>query len=70
MPTGMRPHEPVRMCAVCRRRFLKAQLSRYTRSPQGNWMPDEDQTRPGRGCYLCSDPGCRGRFARGKAGAL
>jgi len=57
----------MRMCAVCRRRFPKAQLLRHTRSPQGDWMPDEKQTQAGRGWYLCADPGCRERFVRGKA---
>ena len=60
-------HAPVRMCIVCRQRFPKAQLSRYTRSPQGDWMPDADRTQPGRGWYLCFAPGCRERFARGRA---
>ncbi|MCL1984853.1 MAG: YlxR family protein [Betaproteobacteria bacterium] len=55
------------MCIVCRRRFPKVQLSRYTRSPQGDWIPDENRTQPGRGWYLCSSPGCRERFARGRA---
>jgi predicted RNA-binding protein YlxR (DUF448 family) len=64
MPAGKRLHTPVRMCAVCRRRFPKACLARHTRNPQGDWMPDADQTRPGRGRYLCSDPGCRERFTR------
>ena len=67
MSAGLRRHVPVRMCAVCRRRFPKAQLSRHTRSPQECWMPDEEQTQPGRGLYLCSDPGCRKRFARVEA---
>ena len=64
MSTETRPHAPVRMCAVCRRRFPKEHLTRHTRSPQGNWMPDGDQAQPGRGRYLCSDPGCRERFVR------
>jgi len=63
MPAERRPHTPVRMCAVCRRRFPKARLTRHT-CRQGDWMPDDDQTQPGRGRYLCSDPGCRERFAR------
>ncbi|MDR0465795.1 MAG: DUF448 domain-containing protein [Deltaproteobacteria bacterium] len=64
MSAKMRPHAPVRMCAVCRRRLPKAQLLRHTRSLQGEWTPDEGRTQPGRGRYLCSDPGCRERFAR------
>jgi predicted RNA-binding protein YlxR (DUF448 family) len=67
MSAGTIPHAPVRMCAACRQRFPKARLLRHTRSPLGNWMPDDDQTRPGRGRYLCSDPGCRERFARAEA---
>jgi len=64
MSARMRSHVPIRMCAVCRRRFPKARLTRHTCDREGGWMPDESQTQPGRGRYLCSDPGCRERFAR------
>ena len=63
-----RGHMPLRMCAICRQRFPKAQLLRHTRSEQGEWQADEKQRQAGRGVYLCPDPDCRKRFAAFKGG--
>ncbi len=51
------------MCAVCRRRFPKAELLRHARGASGEWLPDFKYLQPGRGCYVCSAPACRERFA-------
>ena len=69
-------HEPTRMCAVCRGRFPKRELTRYIRPgalpPDQNHVPppvrglveDPGQKLPGRGLYLCRRPDCRERFAK------
>lgn len=60
-------HVPIRMCAVCRERHPKRELSRYVR-PGGKGtppVPDPDQRIPGRGVYVCSREDCRKRFDRG-----
>ena len=59
---------PVRMCVICRERAPKATLTRYVRDAQGNLQIDETQTHPGRGWYLCSNPGCAQRFAKYRPG--
>ena len=60
---------PVRMCVICRERAPKASLTRYVRDAQGNLQIDETQTHPGRGWYLCSNPGCAKKFAKFRPGA-
>ncbi len=60
-----RGHEPIRMCAVCRRRAPKRELTRYVRPPEGGEpLADENQTRPGRGWYVCSETACQEKFRR------
>lgn len=59
-----RPEGPVRMCVICRQRFLKKHLLRHTRTEDGKLAPDPKQTAPGRGWYVCGEPSCRERFAR------
>ncbi|MBU3831671.1 MAG: YlxR family protein [Candidatus Desulfovibrio faecigallinarum] len=55
---------PVRMCVICRQRFLKTDLLRYTLTPEGCLALDEDKTRPGRGWYVCEQESCKTRLAR------
>lgn len=71
-------HEPTRMCVICRRRFAKSNLLRHvprsaadeaedeTRAGTGKsgLVADKAQVRPGRGCYVCSDPQCREKFMK------
>jgi predicted RNA-binding protein YlxR (DUF448 family) len=68
---------PVRMCAVCRERFPKRELTRFVRAglglardgtdpPGGGFVEDPEQKLPGRGLYLCRRPECRERFAKRK----
>jgi predicted RNA-binding protein YlxR (DUF448 family) len=63
-------HGPIRMCAVCRERFPKGELSRYvcpetmmeleTDGP----VPDPDKIKPGRGYYVCVQARCREIFPK------
>lgn len=63
-------NEPVRMCVVCRQRFPKKELSRYvcpdttleleTDGP----VPDPENTKPGRGYYICVQARCRETFPK------
>ena len=57
---------PVRMCVICRQRFPKTDLLRYTLTPEGGLALDADKTRPGRGWYVCEQESCQARFARFK----
>lgn len=66
---GLVANGPVRMCVICRRRFPKAALTRHVLTPQKNLSIDPEKTRPGRGWYLCSDPGCALKFAKYRPGA-
>ena len=50
---------PVRMCVICRRRFPKGELTRYTRGAAGELIFDAKKTDPGRGWYVCADERCR-----------
>ena len=61
---GKHTHIPMRMCLVCRNRFSKAELTRFTRQGQDELMLDEAKTAPGRGCYLCQETACKERFAK------
>lgn len=56
---------PVRMCALCRARLPKSELTRFALSPEGEAREDARQTLPGRGVYLCSSPQCREKWLRG-----
>lgn len=58
----------VRMCVICRRRYLKECLERYVLSPDGTLTKDPTKTRPGRGWYLCSDPVCAAKFVKYRPG--
>ena len=66
---------PVRMCAVCRERFPKAELSRYVRptdesNPGAGPEHDPAQNKPGRGYYVCGQARCRERFPKMVAGLM
>ncbi|MBQ7456460.1 MAG: DUF448 domain-containing protein [Desulfovibrio sp.] len=58
---------PERMCVICRKRFPKRELARYTLSPHGVLLNDERQNSPGRGWYLCSDTQCVQKFPKFRA---
>ncbi|MFW5722914.1 MAG: YlxR family protein [Desulfohalobiaceae bacterium] len=57
---------PVRMCVVCRGRFVKQDLQRYV-CPVGSealLLEDGTGTLPGRGFYVCASEECRSRFPK------
>lgn len=63
-------HVAERMCAVCRGRFPKTELSRHAPAPDDEGIEklqaDPKQVLPGRGIYVCSNPECVDRFAKGR----
>jgi hypothetical protein len=69
-PGGGRGHIPQRMCCICRTRMPKYNLQRYVcrRDDHGRLTLkfDPQQNLPGRGFYLCSDPGCQRALTRHK----
>ncbi len=58
---------PMRQCMGCRERKPKKELIRVVRSPEGAVSLDFRGKAPGRGAYLCPDPGCLKRAVRSKA---
>ncbi len=54
-------HTPVRMCVICRQRFNKALLTRYSVDMQGKLVGDMGQS--GRGWYVCSHATCKEKFS-------
>ncbi|MFO7802428.1 MAG: DUF448 domain-containing protein [Desulfovermiculus sp.] len=65
-----RRHIPQRMCCICRSRLPKSNLYRYVCQRTGQDRPaleyDPQQILPGRGFYVCSDPGCQRALTRHK----
>ncbi|MCU0484164.1 MAG: YlxR family protein [Chloroflexi bacterium] len=59
---------PTRSCVACRTPRAKRELERVVRSPTGVVGLDPTGRAPGRGAYVCPDPGCR--EAALKKGAL
>lgn len=53
MAGDVRP-EPTRQCRVCRKRFAKSQLTRWT-LVNDELVRDPSQTASGRGYYSCSE---------------
>ncbi|MDL2315737.1 YlxR family protein [Desulfovibrio sp. OttesenSCG-928-A18] len=53
------------MCVICRRRAPKSTLLRMVmRSDKAQPVPDQKQTAPGRGIYICDEPRCKEAFTR------
>jgi len=44
---------------VCRAARPKRELTRIVRTPDGSVVRDETGRLPGRGTYICDQPGCR-----------
>ncbi|MDR2850473.1 MAG: YlxR family protein [Desulfovibrio sp.] len=59
---------PERMCVICRCRFPKGALTRYVLTSENGLSIDTEKIRPGRGWYLCSEPGCALKFAKYRPG--
>ena len=58
---------PMRQCLGCREMKPKGELIRVVRSPEGDISLDFRGKKPGRGAYLCPDPGCLARAKKGRA---
>ena len=50
--------KPIRMCVGCRERFLKINLIRVVRTPEGEILLDKTGKASGRGAYLCKNADC------------
>jgi uncharacterized protein len=59
MPKRRPRHQPLRTCAVCRQVREKQSMTRVVRATDGTVSIDPTGRAPGRGTYICSDPGCR-----------
>ncbi len=59
---------PTRTCLGCRQRRPKRELVRLVRGADGRVAMDAAGTAPGRGAYVCAEPGCVERAL--KAGRL
>jgi uncharacterized protein len=51
-------HAPTRTCLGCRQRRPKQELVRLARRADGGVVVDARAVRPGRGAYVCREPGC------------
>lgn len=58
---------PMRQCLGCREMRAKGELIRVVRSPEGEISLDFRGKKPGRGAYLCPDPGCLAKAKKGRA---
>ena len=50
---------PTRTCVACRTPRLKRELLRVVRTPGRTIVLDATGRAPGRGAYVCADPGCQ-----------
>lgn len=57
---------PQRMCVACRNAFDKKDLLRVVRAPDGRVFVDGTGKADGRGAYVCGDPKCVSKCAKGK----
>ena len=60
---------PVRTCTGCGERKEKGEMVRIVADPTGQVVPDLKGKLPSRGAYVCPDPGCIDRAARGRLAA-
>ena len=59
---------PMRQCLGCREMKPKKELIRVVRSPDGSSISLDFQGKaPGRGAYLCPDPGCLKKAIKSRA---
>lgn len=59
---------PLRQCLGCREMKPKGELIRVVRAPDGGGVSlDFHGKKPGRGAYLCPDPGCLKRVRKSRA---
>lgn len=57
----------MRQCVGCREMKPKRDLLRVVRSPEGEISLDFKGKKPGRGAYVCHDPGCLAKAKKSKA---
>lgn len=58
---------PMRQCLGCREHFIKRELIRVVRSPEGEISLDFKGKAPGRGAYLCGKPECLKKARKSRA---
>ncbi len=58
---------PMRQCLGCREMKPKKDLVRLVRSPEGELSLDRTGRKPGRGAYICNEPGCLEKAVAAKA---
>ena len=58
-------HSPIRRCIVCGTRAPQRELVRVVRTPEAQVLVDETFKRAGRGAYLCRNPECWSKLAKG-----
>ena len=58
--------QPERMCTGCGEHFLKKELIRVVRSPEGEISLDITGRKPGRGAYICPSMDCFKKAVKGK----
>ena len=58
---------PMRQCLGCREMKPKGELIRAVRSPEGEISLDFRGKKPGRGAYVCPQPGCLSKVKKSRA---
>ena len=58
---------PQRQCLGCREMKNKRDLIRVVRSPEGEISLDFKGKKPGRGAYVCPEPGCLAKAKKSRA---
>ncbi len=59
--------QPIRMCCLCKKRYVKKELTRYVfpkyENENGKALAlDLTKTMEGRGYYICMSPECQQKF--------
>lgn len=57
----------MRTCICCRNEFLKTQLVRVVRTPEGEFAVDKTGKANGRGAYVCKSAECIKKLKKSKA---
>ena len=57
---------PMRKCIGCMNSKPKRELLRIVRTPEGELKVDASGKLNGRGAYLCKDPACFDKMAKGR----
>ncbi|MBN2125534.1 MAG: YlxR family protein [Deltaproteobacteria bacterium] len=57
-----RGHIPIRTCIACGAKRKKGDLIRFVLDKENRLVRDDGEALPGRGAYLCDNPGCRERL--------